>query len=57
MSNQPAATLVASREGEPVRDKTVSAAEAIWLIHDERRPGSPMAADPRDMTEVTYRAA
>ncbi|MGZ4234230.1 MAG: CoA-transferase [Solirubrobacteraceae bacterium] len=34
MSTQPAATLVASPQGEPVRDKTVTAAEAIWLIRD-----------------------
>ena len=34
MSSQPAATLVASPQGEPVRDKTVTAAEAIWLIRD-----------------------
>jgi propionate CoA-transferase len=34
MSSQPAATLVASPQGEPARDKTVTAAEAIWLIRD-----------------------
>jgi propionate CoA-transferase len=34
MSTQPAATLMASPQGEPLRDKTVNATEALRLIRD-----------------------